>query len=186
MATNDDKLPAAVMNAARREYEWSRWRGALAVAWFAVPMALVAVRGGAPVLWAGLNAIALMGLSAALLWRGQAYGAAVLPGIVSGAVPYLAPMVLRQGTHLCALGSCMLVGSTLYFAAGLVAGGVVSGFTMRRHAGKREFLLAGCAIAALTGLFGCVSGGVLGALGMVGGFAAFTVPALLRVQLQRD
>ncbi len=184
MATSDDSLPAAVMNAARREYEWSRWRGALAVVWFAVPMALVAVRGGAPIFWAGLNTVALMSLCAALLWRGQAFGAAVLPGIVSGAVPYLAPMVLHQGTHLCALGSCIAVGSTLFFATGLVAGSIVSGLTMRRHAGQRAFLIAGCAVASLTGLFGCVSGGVLAVLGMIGGFASFSVPAFLRLQLR--
>ena len=41
-------------------------------------------------------------------------------------------------------------------------------------------------VAALTGLFGCATGGALAVLGMVGGFAIFTAPALLRFQLQRS
>lgn len=179
------RAPAAALSAARREYERARWRGAMALGWFVLPMAALAVARGAPVFWAALDAAALAALSALLLWRGQAYGAAVVPGITAGAVPMLAPMVLRQGAHLCALGSCMMVGSTLFFATGLVAGGIVSAFTLRRHAGQRAFLVAGCAVASLTGLFGCATGGALAVIGMVGGFAIFTAPALLRVQLQR-
>lgn len=181
MATNDRHVPPAVMNAARREYERSRWMGALAVAWFAVPMAIVAVQGGAQVFWASVNALSLMALSAGLLWRGQVYGAAVLPGIVAGAVPYLAPLLLQRG-----VGSFAALGSTLFFATGIIAGGIVSALTLRRHAGQRVFLFAGCAVAALTGLFGCTLGGLFGVFGMIGGFALFTAPAFARLFWQRS
>ncbi len=185
MATSDDKIPAALLSAARREYERSRWRGALALVWFVVPMMLVAVDRGASLGLAMVNATALAMLSAWLLWRGEAYGAAVLPGILAGAVPFLTPMVVHRGAHLCALGSCMLVGSTLFFATGLVGGAVLSFFTLRRHAGQRTFLLAGVAVAAVTGLFGCTHGGYWAVPLMIAGFLLLTAPAMLRLRSQR-
>lgn len=163
---------------ARRAYEIGRWRWALQIAW--VVLALVAVSfvfvGRSPA--TALIGAALLAIAATLRWRGGTASAAVRVGFAAGLMPFALLVALKCGAGaFCSLGVCM-AHCTRFCGLGGLAAGVLLAARARGHADRVvEFLVAGSAIAALTGMLGCVVGGLTGVAWMIAGELAATLPA---------
>lgn len=161
---------------ARRAYEVGRWRWALQIAW--VVLALVAVSfvfvGRSTV--TALVGAALLGVAATLRWRGGSLAAAARAGFAAGLVPFSLMVALKCGAF-CSFGVCM-AHCAHFCAFGGLAAGVLLATRARGHAERVvAFLAAGSAIAALTGMLGCVVGGLGGIAWMLVGELAATLPA---------
>jgi hypothetical protein len=52
---------------------------------------------------------ALLLAAIGLGWRGEAYGRAVVPGLLAGSVPLVLPLILRGGSYCCIGGGCWSV-----------------------------------------------------------------------------
>jgi hypothetical protein len=164
---------------ARRAYEIGRWRWALQIAW--VVAALVAasfVVAGASFVSAGVG-VALLGAAAALRWRGGSAAAAVRAGFAAGLVPFALLLALKCGSGaFCSFGVCMTHCAHFCALGGLVAGVLLAARARHHGADVAEFLVAGSAIAALTGLLGCFVGGLAGIAWMIAGELVATLPAV--------
>jgi hypothetical protein len=171
--------PEVFLDRARRVYERGRLRRALRMVVFVAPFVAWALAHTSRPWSTALVGVALAGVTVGFAWRGQAYGAAIAPGLLAGAVPLLLPAFVRQTGHFCALGRVFGMGFVLSFGGGLAAGAVVALAALYRHAGQREFLVGACVVAGHTGLLGCVAGGAVAAATMALGFAVFTGPAYL-------
>lgn len=117
------------------------------------------------------------GLAAALAvfgWRGGAWRRGALAGVLAGLPPLIAPSVafaLSNGGHCAtcdhtATVSCLIT----CFATSSIVGLVVGYHAMNES--SRRFAIAAIATAALTGLLGCGTTGLGGALGVVIGLVA--------------
>ena len=170
---------------ARRAYEIGRARWALQIGW--VVLALVAVSfvlvGRSTV--TALIGAALLATAAALRWRGGTVSAAVRVGFAAGLMPFALLVALKCGAGaFCSLGVCMAHCSHFCGLGGLAAG-VLLAVRARGHADRVvDFLAAGSAVAALTGMRGCVVGGLSGVGWMLVGELAATVPAFA-VEIRR-
>lgn len=157
----------------RAAYERGRMRAALVrgLPAIAVVVAAALLLGGEWVrVWsaAGVAAAAWF-----LLWRGQAFGAGVFPGVAAGIVPLVTSTVMAAGGHSCTMGGgCEC--STACIVACSVAGSA-SGFllavVLRR---QPTAALTGAVVAIGVGLIGCAPLGFSSAAGMaLGALAAF-------------
>lgn len=122
-----------------------------------------------------LIAATLTASLAALGWRGGSWRRGALAGVLAGLPPLIAPSVvfaLSNGGH-CA--SCEHVAALpcmiTCFATSSLVGLLVGGHAVS-DASPRQFALAAIATAALTGLLGCGTIGLGGALGVVVGLVA--------------
>jgi hypothetical protein len=139
--------------------------------------ALVALAIGlhrtANVTW--LIAGTLVASLAVLSWRGGPWRRGSLAGVVAGLPPLIAPAIvfaLNHGGHCatCDEGAtlpCMIV----CFGTGSLVGLLVGNRAIA-DASPRRFALAAMTSAALTGLLGCGTTGLGGALGVVIGLVA--------------
>lgn len=124
---------------------------------------------------AWLVAGALAASLAALGWRGGAWRRGALAGVLAGLPPLLAPSVvfaLGHGNHCAtcehsATLTCMI---TCFVTSSLV--GIAVGHRAVSDRSPRRFAIAAIACAALTGLLGCGTTGLGGALGVVIGLVA--------------
>ncbi|MDC0745452.1 hypothetical protein [Polyangium mundeleinium] len=153
---------------ARRAYELGRLRSTAKILVYLAPAVALALLGGsAGIAWT-VGVGAALGMSAVgLLWRGGALGRAVRPGLMAGAIPLLAPLVLRATGHCCMAGACSPLCLPVCTSAGLAAGIVVGLRAVGESEGRRGFTLSASVIAALMGALGCMGMG----LGAVGGMA---------------
>lgn len=161
----------------RRAYERGRLQRALL---YALPIATLAammtVVSTHP-LWTAAVAAALVGASVICLWRGCALGRVVLPAVGAGCVPMIAAMLTMRIGHLCTPAGCTSLCVPACFAGALFAGGFIA------HAARREGrapLVAGAALALLTGALGCLAMGAGGLSGLGAGLLLTTVPAMVR------
>ena len=172
---------------ARRAYEAGRWRWALQIAW--VVLVLVAASfavAGASATCALIGATLLLAATA-LRWRGGSASAAVRAGLAAGLVPFALLLVLKCGAHaFCSFGVCMTHCAHFCAFGGLAAGVLLAARAHRRDAGIVEFLVAGSAVAALTGMLGCFVGGLGGIAWMIAGELAATLPAFALGRLRRQ
>lgn len=164
---------------ARRAYELGRLGAGLRRAWPVVPMAMLSLAGcGQPGFAAGAAAL-LVAAVTLLSWRGEAWGRAVVPGLLAGALPLVVPLFVRALGHACAGGSCLPVCLVACGASGAAAGALLGVRAARLARGRGAFLAGGALVATLAGALGCVVAGATGLLGMAAGFLAATTPLLV-------
>jgi hypothetical protein len=122
-----------------------------------------------------LVAAALAAALAALGWRGGSWRRGALAGVLAGLPPLIAPSIafaLANGGHCAncehvAAVPCMIACFATSSLVGLLVGSHAVG-----DASPRRFAIAAIATAALTGLLGCGTIGLGGALGVVVGLVA--------------
>ena len=160
---------------ARRAYELSHVLAALRG--LGIAAALIALAVGlhriTDASW-GIAALLVASLGA-LGWRGGALRRGAFAGVLAGVPPLIAPSVvfaLSHGGHCpsCEMGAtwpCMLA----CFGTSSVLGMLV-GYRATTDDSPRRFAIAAIATAALTGLLGCGTTGLGGALGVVFGLVA--------------
>ena len=167
------------MGLAKRAYERGRVRrAALAVAPLAVVVFTAAMLGSRPTTACLLGCL-LLPSSAALLWRGQALGRAVMPAVLAGLIPLGLALAAKAYGHVCTGEECVSLCMPACTTGGLIAGGVLA-WLFRRGRLPRSALLAGGGVALLTGALGCSCAGYGGVLGLLGGLLVFVVPTALR------
>ena len=124
---------------------------------------------------AWLAAAALAGSLAALGWRGGGWRRGALAGVLAGLPPLIAPAVMFALAHGGHCASCEHTGTlpcmVLCFATSAVVG-MVAGCHAVTDRAPRPFAIAAITSAALTGLLGCTTIGLGGALGVVVGLVA--------------
>ena len=109
---------------------------------------------------------------AALGWRGGAWRRGALAGVLAGLPPLIAPSIvfaLSHGGHCatCEQGTMMPCMIVCVGTSSLV--GTLVGYRATLDDDPRSFALAAIATAACTGLLGCGTTGLGGALGVVVG-----------------
>lgn len=164
-----------VRRRAERQYELGRAKLALmAVGPLAVCLAVAAFVRGANLTLTVLGA-ALVLVGATAVWRGQASGRALLPGLGAGLLPVLAANAWMQLGHHCVGESCMTWCAPICGSAGLVGGALVAYISWRRKDPSSAVALAGV-VSLLAASVGCVhlgSSTVLAiAVGLLGGLLA--------------
>ena len=180
MASTD--LPQ-LLRRARWGYEKTRLREAVLGA-----MPIAAVVGVAA--WIGEHPSLTVTVGAAtaiagaiLLWYGRWPQRAVLPGFAAG----LVPLVLVLGAnhvHRCGADGCTSLCMYACVIGGLAAGLGVSIVGYRRRAGP-AFWLSASGIALLTGAIACAGVGLGGVAGLVLGFGAGGLSALVQRRASR-
>jgi len=159
---------------ARMAYERAHLASALRGALVAAGLAALAfglhqMSDAAWLCTAGLAAVL-----AAFGWRGGAWRRGALAGVLAGLPPLIAPSVAWAASHgghcaTCeqhAVVSCMI---TCFATSSIV--GLLVGYRAMNESSRR-FAIAAIATAALTGLLGCGTTGLGGALGVVIGLVA--------------
>jgi hypothetical protein len=127
----------------------------------------------APLVW--LCAGTLAASLAALGWRGGAWRRGALAGVLAGLPPLIAPALVFAVTRGGHCGTCE-TSATLpcliacFSTSSLV--GILVGHRAVSDRSPRRFALAAITTAALTGLLGCGTTGLGGALGVVVGMVA--------------
>lgn len=159
----------------RRAYERTHVLAALRGLALAGAMVVLAVglHRITPASW--LVAGALAASLGALGWRGGAWRRGAFSGVLAGLPPLIAPSLvfaLSHGGHCanCEMGAtwpCML---TCLGTSSVL--GMIVGHRATTDAAPRQFAIAAIATAALTGLLGCGTTGLGGAIGVVLGLIA--------------
>jgi len=161
----------------RARFAYERAHAIAAARGVAIAGGLVALAYGlhamTPGIW--LAAAALAVALAVLGWRGGAARRGALAGVLAGLPPLLAPSVvfaLAHGGHCatCEHGATLQCLITCFVTASLV--GVAVGYRASVDPAPRRFAIAAITTAALTGLLGCGTTGLGGALGVVVGVVA--------------
>lgn len=161
---------------AKRAYELERLRLGVVAALPVVPLvALSMCVSGGPKL--ALSAgILLAALAVCLRARGQAYGRALMPGLLAGTVPLLLPMALRASGHCCVAGVCWPGCMMACIGGGLVAGLAVGITAAGQNEQRGAYLISAVSVAGLTGALGCAVVGVAGLVGMALAICLTSVP----------
>ena len=131
------------------------------------------VHGATHTLW--LMALALAATLGVLAWRGGAWRRGALAGVLAGLPPLIVPSIVialssRGHCASCtpqAQWACVLA----CFGSGSLVG-ILVGYRAIADRAPRRFALAAIATGALTGLLGCSSTGLGGAVGVVIGLVA--------------
>ena len=167
----------ALLTHARRAYELGRFR---AQAWLVLPVfALAAValhfnrRPDATFALAGALLLVTLGLR----WRGQGFGAGVVPGLMGGAVAFLLPL-LACGTGFCSRTVTLRL-LLICSLAGALAGAVLTVRALKGYGCSLACVASAGAVAALTASLSCNVAGIGGIAGMLVGLAAASGPAFV-------
>jgi len=173
----------ALARRAKRAYEAGRLEAAVGRSLLLLPivaLALFCCSDPARILISGLCLLAAVTFC---LWRGQAYGRGVRPGLLAGIVPLAIPLAAQAGGHLCDAGRCLLVPSVCILAG--AAGGVALGLLAPRPRDAHGIpLVSASLIAGLAGSVGCLLYGLIGLGGMVLGLLAGAAPVLAARQVR--
>jgi hypothetical protein len=154
----------ALAHRARRVADRGRARMAIRVAWAIAPLASLSIASGAHAGGCLCIGVVLLAVASWLRWRGRAGIEAVTTGLVLGAMPFAAALLLRTcGIECGKLGSITPAELTC-FAAGAVAGAGVSLRMARASHDRRGRWLATLFVASLTAAVGCVGLGAAGVL----------------------
>jgi hypothetical protein len=142
--------------------------------------ALAALTGLRPQVIA-VSLLALV-LSALALWRGEAVGRAVYPGLLVGVVPFACSFAGGRIGHVCTGDACVSLCMPLCTAGGALAGLLVAR-AVRREGSTRLAAVMG-ALALAVGSLGCPHAGTASlsamGLGLVGPIALARLVALAR------
>jgi len=169
---------------ARSDQALRRVRCAYEVAHLAAAARGLAIAAGAVILALGFHhASSAMWLAAGALaaalgvlgWRGGALRRGAVAGVIAGLPTLVVPalvLMLSGGTHCEACASdamlpCMLA---CFGSSSLV--GILVGYRASTDTAPRRYAIAAIAAAALTGLLGCGTTGLGGAVGIVAGVVA--------------
>lgn len=159
----------------RRAYEATHILAALRGLAIAAVMILVAVGLHRITQASWLIAAALAASLGALGWRGGALRRGAFAGVLAGLPPLIAPSLVFTMSHgghcaTCEIGPswpCMLA---CFGTSSLL--GMIVGHRATTDASPRRFAVAAIGTAALTGLLGCGTTGLGGAVGVVVGLVA--------------
>ncbi|MDB4968214.1 MAG: hypothetical protein JWN44_3903 [Myxococcales bacterium] len=163
---------------ARRAYEAGRLRWALQIGWMVIVLVGLSSVAASPSRVTILLGVALLATVTALRWRGQTFSLAARVGLLAGLIPFTLLLGMKCGSSMCcALGNCMAHCTLFCGLGGLAAGVLLASRARRLEAAGLPFLVAGSLVAALTGLLGCFVGGLTGAVWMLAGELAATLPA---------
>jgi len=175
----DMQVPSAL----RLSYEVARLRRALIEASPALLFTVVLLlEGAAP---QRLTAALLMYVTAVLARAvGQSAGAAVLPGLLFGLVPFLIVRVAESAGHVCLGDRCMSWCLPACVIGGL-AGGVLVGVRGARAKDPVAFGLSAATLVVLSGVVGCGCAGGAGMAGVALGTLAGAAVPLAIVRLVR-
>lgn len=169
---------AQLQKRARRGYEFARLRrAALGMIPAVVIVALATCFTHRPVSAVVFGSVAVV-LGVFMLWFGREPQKAVLPGIAAGIVPLVLALCANY-VHSCGMHGCSSWCVPACALGGVVAGLTVASFGNQHRAGP-VFWLSASGLALLVGAMGCSCVGYSGVLGLGLGFAAGTVPGLLR------
>lgn len=113
-----------------------------------------------------------------MLWFGREPQKAVLPGIAAGIIPLVLALCANY-VHSCGMHGCSTWCVPACALGGVVAGLTVASFGNQRRAGP-VFWLSASGLALLVGAMGCSCVGYSGVIGLGVGFAAGTLPGVLR------
>ena len=163
----------------QRAYERARlMRATIGVLPFAL-FAVVAVCCGTNAQFGIVAGALLVGGAGLALWRGEAVGRSVLPGVAWGVIPFGFALIARASGHFCT-GSACVSWCIPACAAGGVAAGLGLFFAGRRSPRPWVFWGAGAALALLTGSLGCSCVGAGGVIGLALGLSISVVPMAAR------
>jgi len=160
---------------ARRAYETTHVAAGVRALGLAAGLCVLAIGLHRITSMSWLVAALLAATLATLAWRGGAYRRGALAGVLAGLPPLVVPSIVFAMSHPghctgCATGAswpCMLACLGTSALVGVVVGHRASADRM-----PRAFGLSAIATAALTGLLGCGTVGLGGALGVVAGLVA--------------
>jgi hypothetical protein len=161
----------------RARFAYERAHTVTALRGIALAAALAVLAFGlhrtSPAAW--LVAGTLAASLAALGWRGGAWRRGALAGVIAGLPPLIAPSLvfaLSHGGHcaMCEQGATLPCLIACFGTSSLV--GILVGYRAVTDPSPRRFAVAAIASAALTGLLGCGTTGLGGALGVVIGLVA--------------
>lgn len=149
-----------------------------------LPIVLLALASPSARLHVAVGGVALFCIITALSFLGGAFGRAVAPGLMAGAVPLVVPLVLRVIGHGCSGMTCCLEGQcttclVVCVGAGLVSGAVLAMAALTEARDSRRLLASAAAVSVIAGSLGCVIAGASGVLGMVLGTLAASTPILI-------
>lgn len=174
----------------RRAYERGRLRMALRAAALAAPMIVLSLAAGQTPIMSSLVGAALAALATYLRWRGQAWGRAVVPGLLAGSAPLALPLLLRSSGH-CFIGGACCIGGACWSGCliGCVLGGVLAGVTIgiaaaAEHRQRGAFLLSATLLASITGVLGCAIVGTAGIAGMAVAVVVSSLPVAALARLR--
>jgi hypothetical protein len=161
---------------ARRSYEWGRLRFALRRSWIVLPMTMLSLLLCEQPTTTLVAGALLLACTIGLLWRGQACGRAVLPGLLVGLVPLLLPVVLRTSGHCCVGTACLSNCFLACIGGGALAGGALGVLSSSEKEARGRFLAAAALVTVLAGTLGCAVMGAAGVAGMIAGVVASSMP----------
>jgi hypothetical protein len=163
---------------ARRAYEVGRLRWALQIGWVVVALVAVSFVAAGRSRLSAATGVALLATATALRWRGRVWGAAVRAGVGAGMIPFALLLGLKcSAGYFCAFGGCLPHCVRFCGLGGLAAGVLLASHARRRDDDAAAFLIAGSAVAVLTGMLGCFVGGLAGIGWMILGELTATLPA---------
>jgi hypothetical protein len=173
MAVDIQRLQAE----ARRRYERGRARHAALSASLLLPLLalVVAVSPGRQYAWAAVLLAWLCAFVA--LWRGEALGRGVIPGVVCALFPLLGSHIAARLGHVCTEGGCVSLCAPLCSAGG-VAAGLVLAHWIRRERSPQMAFASGALLVVAVGATSCTCIGLSGVAGIAAGLAAGYVRVL--------
>ena len=125
-------------------------------------------------------------LCVVLLWRGEAAGNAVWPGLLHGGAPLLVPLLGRAAGGVCPVGWMGLVCMASCVGGGIVAGALLSRRGIRAGEERVTWWICVSLVTALTGSLGCAWAGASGLLGMLAGLLVGAFPVVAGARLRRS
>ncbi len=150
---------------AERAYEFGRFRRAAVLSTPLLSLSILAACMGTKPIPNVIAGAGILTLALFFLYRGQALGRAVFPGVVAGLVPLAFALGARSYGHVCMPDRCV---SLCIPACAL--GGVLAGVIIARTAGscasRVSFVVGANAIALLVGALGCSCVGYGGVVGL--------------------
>lgn len=173
-ASLNPRLDGEALRRARRAYEVGRLRAAFRSTPVVLALATVSlISTHRPALSLTVGAAVLV-LTVGFAHRGGIYGRAVMPGLLTGGVPMMLPILLRSDAHCCVGGGCWSVCMAACIGGGLIAGAAL-GLASASEKDRWTFLGASAFLSGLVGVLGC---GVIGTAGIAGMVMAVMVSSL--------
>jgi hypothetical protein len=164
---------------ARSAYERGRWRIGAQAAWPALVMASICVALGGRPLATLMLGLVLAVVIAIATHRGREAARAVIPGLLTGALPLMVGLIACRVPHACAAGFCVAWCAPLCLTAGALAGLFLGVRAKRAPVERRPSLLVATSIAVLAGSLGCLVVGLGGVVGMLLGLSVGATAGLI-------
>lgn len=164
--------------AARAAYQRGRAKLALTHAAPALVYMAIALAAGSEHHAAGLGFVAFV-VGALAVFLGGAFGRAVLPALVYGALPFTVTHVVQSFGHVCIPGGCVAWCMPACAATGLLVG-VAFARRAERDRDPLLFFVAGFPLIVATGALGCRCIGYGSIVGLALGMLLVSLPAIPR------